>query len=192
MDVIAKRGLTLTQAAARAGYSSGAYLSGIIRRGGEGYFPPSQAFRLSAAFGLNPGYLISGEGEALLVCVPPVDGRAPAGVVLAELFGDMMRHGISLGEAARILGYESRQSLYAIRYAGHYLSPVVAERFVRAFGYSQGYLCGGIGSLRGAAAVRRGDANVRDLLDVIARQDDEIRALKQENERLHTAAGNAS
>lgn len=69
--------------------------------------------------------------------------------VAHTIFQDWKRQGITYEEAAKKLGYKTRQSLYNLFSKTEYLGPEQAKRFKDAFGYNINFLMYGIGPLRG-------------------------------------------
>ena len=72
----------------------------------------------------------------------------PPGEMLSAVLDDLKSRRLTQLDIADKTGYKTRQAISAIFSSGKYMTQQQARRFADAFGYYEGYLTMGIGSLR--------------------------------------------
>lgn len=86
------------------------------------------------------------------------------------IFQDWKRQGLTYEEAAKRLGYKTRQSLYNLFSKKEYLGPKQAKRFREAFGYNTEFLMFGTGRL---IDVTENDINVPESVNNIPQENNQ-------------------
>lgn len=84
----------------------------------------------------------------------------PPGEMLSAVLDDLKSRRLTQLDIADKTGYKTRQAISAIFSSGKYMTQQQARRFADAFGYYEGYLTMGIGSLRSPESPEDNDASV--------------------------------